>query len=303
VPQRRRRVFVVGHIGDWRSAAAVLLESEGLSGNTGQSKKKRKEATRDTGASSCFDMRGFGDYGNGSTSSTLKARDYKDATDLVVFDAYNSLDTGLVTKTLDTGSDYPHVPIVSHPFAYSKSHRANGNVDVRFTEDGKANTLSCGEGCGNQSSLNIVATHSIQYGERSLGKSQNGLGVSEENSPMFTLTRQDVHAVGLIYPYNQITSPHCRSNPKVGDAAPTLMGSTQAPLYTLPSVIRRLTPMECERLQGFPDNHTNIVWKGKPAPASLRYKAIGNSMAVPVMAWIGKRIDFVQRFNNAEKYL
>ena len=57
--------------------------------------------------------------------------------------------------------------------------------------------------------------------------------------------------------------------------------------------VRRLTPIECERLQGFPDNHTQIPWRGKPAaecPDSPRYKAIGNSMAVPVMRWIGKRI-------------
>ena len=57
--------------------------------------------------------------------------------------------------------------------------------------------------------------------------------------------------------------------------------------------IRRLTPLECERLQGFPDNWTQIEWRGKPAeqcPDSPRYKAIGNSMAVPVMRWIGEMI-------------
>ena len=57
--------------------------------------------------------------------------------------------------------------------------------------------------------------------------------------------------------------------------------------------IRRLTPLECERLQGCPDDYTQIEWRGKPAeqcPDSLRYKAIGNSMAVPVMRWIGERI-------------
>ena len=57
--------------------------------------------------------------------------------------------------------------------------------------------------------------------------------------------------------------------------------------------IRRLTPLECERLQGFPDDYTQIEWRGKPAeqcPDSLRYKAIGNSMAVPAMRWIGERI-------------
>ena len=60
-----------------------------------------------------------------------------------------------------------------------------------------------------------------------------------------------------------------------------------------PMLVRRLTPLECERLQGFPDGHTLIRWKGKPAeecPDGPRYKAIGNSMAVPVMRWIGRRI-------------
>ena len=57
--------------------------------------------------------------------------------------------------------------------------------------------------------------------------------------------------------------------------------------------VRRFSPIECERLQGFPDNHTLIPWRGKPAadcPDSPRYKAIGNSMAVPVMRWIGRQI-------------
>lgn len=61
--------------------------------------------------------------------------------------------------------------------------------------------------------------------------------------------------------------------------------------------VRRLTPVECERLQGFPDDYTRIPWKGKPAsecPDGPRYKALGNSMAVPVMRWIGERIAMVE---------
>jgi DNA (cytosine-5)-methyltransferase 1 len=55
--------------------------------------------------------------------------------------------------------------------------------------------------------------------------------------------------------------------------------------------VRRLTPVECERLQGFPDRYTSIHWrKSEVTPDGPRYKALGNSMAVPVMAWIGKRI-------------
>lgn len=65
-------------------------------------------------------------------------------------------------------------------------------------------------------------------------------------------------------------------------------------VYQSSMVVRRLTPVECERLQGFPDNHTNIPWRKKPtAPDGPRYKALGNSMAVPVMKWIGERIQLV----------
>ena len=57
---------------------------------------------------------------------------------------------------------------------------------------------------------------------------------------------------------------------------------------------RRMTPLECERLQGFPDHYTRIAWRGHPVetcPDGPRYKAVGNAMAVPVMRWIGARID------------
>lgn len=59
--------------------------------------------------------------------------------------------------------------------------------------------------------------------------------------------------------------------------------------------VRRLTPTECERLQGFPDGYTDIPWRGKPgAPDGPRYKALGNSMACNVMRWIGRRIEMVE---------
>jgi DNA (cytosine-5)-methyltransferase 1 len=61
------------------------------------------------------------------------------------------------------------------------------------------------------------------------------------------------------------------------------------------TAVRRLTPIECERLQGFPDGYTNIPWRGKEeSPDGPRYKAMGNSMAVPVMRWIGKRIKEIE---------
>lgn len=54
--------------------------------------------------------------------------------------------------------------------------------------------------------------------------------------------------------------------------------------------MRRLTPLECERLMGFPDNYTNIQYKGKPATDAHRYRALGNSWAINCARWIGERI-------------
>jgi DNA (cytosine-5)-methyltransferase 1 len=82
------------------------------------------------------------------------------------------------------------------------------------------------------------------------------------------------------------------------DQSPTLTNAMGAGGGHIPitnaMAVRRLTPKECERLQGFPDNYTDIKLKGKPTPDGPRYKALGNSMAVPVMAWIGKRIQEVE---------
>lgn len=67
-------------------------------------------------------------------------------------------------------------------------------------------------------------------------------------------------------------------------------GGQPAAAMTPDMAVRRLTPVECERLQGFPDGHTDVPYRGKAAADGPRYKAIGNSMAVPCMAWIGQRI-------------
>jgi DNA (cytosine-5)-methyltransferase 1 len=77
-------------------------------------------------------------------------------------------------------------------------------------------------------------------------------------------------------------------------------GGNNVPLVSFSSnmMVRRLTPIEVERLQGFPDDYTNIPWRGKTAPDSRRYKAMGNSMAVPVMRWLGQRIADIEEGNN-----
>lgn len=88
------------------------------------------------------------------------------------------------------------------------------------------------------------------------------------------------------------------SEVRESDIAPTLVarmgtGGNMVPLTLESARVRRLTPVECERLQGFPDNYTRIPWRGKApedCPDAPRYKAIGNSWAVPVVRWIGRRI-------------
>lgn len=122
----------------------------------------------------------------------------------------------------------------------------------------------------------------------------------------------------------QITSPGNYSNPRSGDACHPLTACGDPPTIafggqmSVPQVdfelsqtlqaknpqavaigwrVRRITPVEAERLQGFPDNYTAIPWRRRPAdqcPDGPRYKALGNSMAEPVMNWLGRRIDAVR---------
>ena len=88
-----------------------------------------------------------------------------------------------------------------------------------------------------------------------------------------------------------ITTSGNRPSARGGDL---INGSPQAHAAT---AVRRLTPRECERLQGFPDDYTLVPYRGKPAADGPRYRALGNSMAVPVMAWIGERIAIVDAMN------
>jgi DNA (cytosine-5)-methyltransferase 1 len=86
-------------------------------------------------------------------------------------------------------------------------------------------------------------------------------------------------------------------NHLTGDVSQTLQcgtGTDQIGAAAIGMAVRRLTPKECERLQGFPDGYTDVTYRKKPAADGPRYKALGNSMAVPVMAWIGQRIAEVE---------
>lgn len=97
------------------------------------------------------------------------------------------------------------------------------------------------------------------------------------------LTHFNVHSQDARYKQDKISSALTASMDNL----------TDIPIAGNKLQVRRLTPVECERLQGFPDNYTRIPYRGKPeedCPDGPRYKAIGNSWAVPVVRWIGKRI-------------
>lgn len=108
---------------------------------------------------------------------------------------------------------------------------------------------------------------------------------------------------GVAFAFQSRIARNGRGQPE--EICPTLNGadagatSDMRPMAAIPAIdgwtVRKLTPRECERLQGFPDDFTAIQWRGKSAPDGPRYKAIGNSMAVNVMRWIGMRIDLVER--------
>ena len=127
---------------------------------------------------------------------------------------------------------------------------------------------------------------------RTDGNGGNGNGF-DESGACYTLTTNDRHAVA----FQQNTRDEVRLMGGNGDIAGALSANLgmkqQNYIYEPPSVVRRLTPIECERLQGFPDDFTQIPYRNKSAddcPNGPRYKALGNSMAVNVMAWIGQRV-------------
>jgi DNA (cytosine-5)-methyltransferase 1 len=119
-----------------------------------------------------------------------------------------------------------------------------------------------------------------------------GSGIGEPGDPCPTLTKAHSHAVAqpMAFDLAQITSAENRSRVSPELPASTLAKNSDMHIASTMAV-RRLTPVECERLQGFPDGYTNIPWrKAAESPDGPRYKALGNSWAVPVVAWIGQRI-------------
>lgn len=186
-----------------------------------------------------------------------------------------------IFPTLDTSSGpavWARENAVHPPFGFAQNVRN----EVRIVGDGTLNgALAANLGMKQTTFVRTGGTYPINEQiatrDKKLGRG-TGLGVGAAGDPAFTLLANHPHMVA-----------------SGSESGPIAMGDAieEKSMGSNPMPVRRLTPLECERLQGFPDGHTPIARKGKPAdecPDGPRYKAIGNSMAVPVMRWIGERI-------------
>ena len=245
VAQRRKRVFVVGYLGDWRPAAAVLFERDSLSGNPAPSREAGKSFTYDVAPSLTASGRGVERAGETRGQDPLvachgQAKDVAatlqtTCNDYTRADDFNKVVHG--TQDPCTGSQ---------AFALGRNNGAENAVFVRPVAFGQ-----------NRSSGPVHVSHALTGHAGPVGR----LDFSSE-----TFLVQPVQYNGM--------------------------------------AVRRLTPVECERLQGFPDNFTQIPYRNKTAdkcPDGPRYKALGNSMAVPCIKWIGERIQQVQEITQNNK--
>ena len=328
VAQRRRRVFVVGHLGSWEPAAAVLFERESLRRDTAPSREAGKETSRvvapsltasndpsrspqssevtqQVAAVHAARMVAFGEYVEDGTASAMKARDYKDATDLVSygFDLSQKAEGIGFREEVSTticGLKHPghgnHVlqPSYGIPGNWIGCKPENGGNAVEPMHDvAPCLTKTDRHGVAQPMPINtMIALRHEALGERT------GFGIGDAGDPAYTLTKGHSHAVA--HPIGCFKGGQGSGAGGIGyseHVAPTLPssdGGNRTPTLMTGMAVRRLTPVECERLQGFPDNYTNIPWRNKEeSPDGPRYKALGNSMAVPVMRWIGERIKMV----------
>jgi len=129
----------------------------------------------------------------------------------------------------------------------------------------------------------------IAMRHEAMGES-TGMGIEDSSDPAFTLQSAHSHAVAVTVSPS-LTAYNMDSRSPQSEEQQRIVGA----VYKAAMQVRRLTPRECERLQGFPDDYTLVQHRNKPAADGPRYKALGNSMAVPVMAWIGRRIAMVEQ--------
>jgi len=346
VAQRRRRVFLIGYLGDWRPAAAVLFESESLCRDIAESRSKREKVTRSIEGSStpyrkssrATTKDGLETWVEDQVSNTLNCFDVGDVRSTVsVVEKGSWWDGGQTAASLTTRCHDQYMPDKGHFSAViQKDVYENHPNDSRVKEMGETSstvTSRWGTGGGNTpivSEMKWLPPNESETIGTLRARDYKGIGNDdltegrglvildrasfnqgenaqydakiEESETIPTLVARGPHAVFpvAVDMYNMSINEQ---------TSQTLSSSASDINHTGGTIqnarVRRLTPVECERLQGFPDNFTNIPYRKKEeSPDGPRYKAMGNSMAVPVMAWIGQRIqevsDIINQQNNVE---
>lgn len=305
VPQRRRRVFLVGYFGDWTRAAQVLLEPSRLQWNNPPRVKTRKEIAEIVGTNAYLATRTLqSDKADGGIGITIGC------------DVYNSSLTGDVSKKLNSAAtDADHVPNViesADNFINFASSSLGG-----YVESETSGVLRSAGGDIGGGSENIVCSNVRNGNEQivcgaflgQMGAKAHGIGYEEEIAKTLDATVPNptknqgcnviINAVAIAIAENIIGRKVENGGNGVG--AQEELAYTQnatGVMGVCTSTVRRLLPIECERLMGFPDNWTRIPWKGKSAeecPDSPRYKACGNSFCVNVVQWIGEQIERIER--------
>jgi DNA (cytosine-5)-methyltransferase 1 len=302
VAQRRRRVFVVGHLGDWRPAAAVLFESESLQRNPKPSRAKREEAPTD--AEGSVGEAGKSWWDGGQTAATLTKQNaggnqrmpdkdnfgavIEQVAQPIAVDTYNYTTNANVSQTLRSEkSDTEHIGAILHPIPVLAGEHPKKEVTIDVCP-----TLPAAMGMGGGHTPLVPHPIAVDAYNQT---------INEKTSQTIGSSASDVNH------YGAVLEPKVFDWQSGGDARGLNLKDTaqlqrcQTPALLQTMAIRRLTPKECERLQGFPDDWTKIPYRNKPAdqcPDGPRYKACGNSMAVPVMRWIGTRIQMIENYLN-----
>lgn len=295
VAQRRRRVFLVGHA-DPQCAAAVLFERESLLGDYQSSKEARETFARAAHA------RPRETGGSVNDVLSLYENHWKDAR------VKGPLDT-CPTVTAAYGMGGNNTPLIHCQTPSSVSYALAGNIVGRKPENG-----GNGSGFSEELCYTLTAMDNHAVCQVTPFLPQESFFASNGLDYIGSLCASDSKGVGSQYVndgkviaefgvkgFAQNTRNELRYIGGDGEVSGALVaqpGMKQQTFLESSLGVRRLTPVECERLQGFPDNWTRIPWNGKPeedCPDSRRYKALGNSMAVPVMRWIGQRIQLADR--------
>lgn len=296
VPQRRRRVFVVGCLGDWGRAAAVLFDSESLRGNPPPRREAGQSVARAATASvgTCSGKPTFGTLmANCGTKLWLGNQEALTG-DYHVFDA-PAQPIALVGNTIGrqphnggngTGFDESGTMYtLTKTDVHAVCHPINTQIAMRHEALGEGTGFGIGADGDVGYTLQAAHHHAVafQQNTRDEVRLMNGDGqIAGALAAQAGMKQQNYVAFGV---GEQPDLAHClRSGASKAD-------KHESTTYVAQSMqVRRLTPRECERLQAFPDNYTNIPG----ASDTTRYKALGNSMAVNVMALIGERIRYVE---------